>query len=113
MYITKSDYEKALETIVTYREQLKQDLNKINEIGVVDKNDLLLESGLDSRTCYRLIEGLCKYNESFKNVKRDIIQIKDLECVSKKEMRRFVGFGKKSMKDVVSLCERAGVSLRL
>lgn len=79
----------------------------------MDKETLIINSGLSARTMNLLLSHSAEFGlpQFFDKSNRSEFALKHLEGFDVRKMRRFKGIGKKTIKEVTSVCDNAGIKI--
>lgn len=79
----------------------------------MDRETLLINAGLSARTTNLLLSHSAEFGltQSFNKSNRLEFALKHLEGFDVRKMRGFRGIGKKTIKEVISLCDYAGIKI--
>jgi hypothetical protein len=104
--ITKEEYNKALDIVLKYKEQLRIEMDAISnaliDTDFYNQEIHLFHPDLSARAYHVLINVLDKSYS-------DTILLKELFKLNMRDLRRQRMCGKKTIDEIVNLCERAEI----
>lgn len=114
--VSGEEYLNALEVIKSYREETRKKSKEIEKtvkraiIYRENKKGGLLSDHLPTKCCNAL---RCISNDEYKfeHIVGKITKVEQLEGLSVKQLRRCPGLGKKSMHEIIELCDKFDIKL--
>jgi len=115
MKITKEQYQDALNIVINYRDQLKAEVDKINNIvSKIDINDNIASLDLKWKTKNMICRAIKLYNR-LNHIEYDQnkpFKLKDLLKLSTTDLRKTANIGVKTINEIQSFLNKYNYQLK-
>lgn len=108
--ITENQYEEAVKVIVAYRKQIEDRLKTIKIIGVIRKDELIIQH-LSIRVMNCLHVYFKNENRAFQYESLEKAKVSDLEFINISKLKKTRNFGKHCLYEITELAQKANVTL--